>query len=145
MRFSVADTKAYPKLAYYIKNDLPKIIDDPVIVSAMSKIGQINKTKLKQVLKWGQGPTIKVIPLMGECGEFSPGINSQEIRIDERMVKEFEQGKGKRSAKAGKVYVVGITILHELIHWGDDQDGIDRPGEEGEKFERMVYGSVINC
>ena len=43
-----------------------------------------------------------------------------------------------------RVYLVGVTILHELTHWGDDQDGVDRPGEEGEEFEIKVYGKVIN-
>jgi len=35
---------------------------------------------------------------------------------------------------------LGVTLLYELVHW----DGIDRPGEEGEEFERLVYGSVIH-
>lgn len=60
------------------------------------------------------------------------------------MVDEFEAGKGKRVARAGDVYLVGVTLLHELVHWGDDQDGIDRPGAEGEEFERLIYGSVIH-
>ena len=65
-------------------------------------------------------------------------------------MKEFEAGKGLRATTSGKqVYLVGVTLLHELTHWADAQDGHDDavpgdPGnEEGEAFERAVYGGVI--
>ena len=41
--------------------------------------------------------------------------------------------------------LLGATILHELAHWGDDQDGKDIPGEEGNMFETAAYGRVIPC
>jgi len=39
--------------------------------------------------------------------------------------------------------LTGVTILHEFTHYGDDQDGEDIPGEEGEHFEKAVYGKVV--
>ncbi len=41
------------------------------------------------------------------------------------------------------IYVVGATILHELIHWADYRNGIAYPGEEGLRFEKTVYGKII--
>jgi len=81
---------------------------------------------------------------MGAYGEFEPGIGSNEISIERLLVVDFEAGRGMRVVGAGSVPLVGVTLLHELVHWGDDQDGIDRPGEEGEEFERAVYGRVVN-
>ena len=51
------------------------------------------------------------------------------------LVDQFERSSG------GNVLLqtIGATILHELVHWGDDQDGVDYPGEEGELFEKHVY------
>jgi len=144
MKMISVDIKAYPKLAHYVKNDLHKVIDVPSIVSAMNKIAQLNRAKLKIALSWNSGPTIKIAPLVGAYGEFTPNTKSNEIRIQEKMVREFEAGRGKRVSRAGNVYLVGVTLLHELVHWGDDQDGIDRPGEEGSEFERLIYGSVIH-
>jgi len=141
---TAADIKTYPKLAFYVKNDLPKVLMAPAIVSAMNSIGQVNTSKLKAALGWGFGPQIKITNLAGAYGEFTPNIKTNEIRIDRNVVTDFETGKGKRVAKAGNVYLVGVTLLHELVHWGDDQDGIDRPGEEGEEFEIKMYGNVIN-
>ena len=41
------------------------------------------------------------------------------------------------------VYLVGVTLLHELAHWADDQDGVDTSGEEGELYEKDVYGKLV--
>jgi hypothetical protein len=38
--------------------------------------------------------------------------------------------------------MVGVILLHELVHWADDQDGVDTVGEEGFSFEDAVYGGV---
>ena len=142
MRMTATDIKAYPKLTYYVKTDVPKLLMVPAIVSALNSIGQINKTKLMLALSWGAGPQITVKNLSRAYGEFTPNVGSNEIRIDLSLVREFEMGKGRRVVRAGNIYLVGVTLLHELVHWGDDQDGIDRPGEEGEEFERRVYGSI---
>jgi hypothetical protein len=149
MRLSADDQKRFKKLTQYVRDALPQVVNVPIIVKAMRDIGQINKARLTTVLTFGQGPLIIIVKDLRDSdgnkafGLFHPDIGSNEIRIDEDMVKEFEAGRGLRTARAGKVYLVGVTLLHELIHWGDDQDGVDRDGEEGEEFERMVYGSVI--
>lgn len=143
MKMSQTNIKEYPKLAYYIRVNIPEVVNVPVIVNAFRKIGGINRTTLRTALAWGMGPTIRITDLVDALGEFTPDISSQEIRINRRMVEEFEAGKGKRAAHDGNVYLVGVTLLHELTHWADDQDGIDRPGEEGAEFERAMYGKVI--
>ena len=95
-------------------------------------------------MKWGQQPTVVVRVLPNAHGEFTPNIGSNEIRLNRATVIEFENGGGIRKARKGNVYLIGVTLIHELVHWCDDQDGIDYPGEEGEEFEKMVYGKVIN-
>jgi hypothetical protein len=144
MKMSAADQASFPKLKYYVRHNLPEVANVPIIRGAMLEIAQLNHSKLKAALAWGNEPTLKVTILTGAVGEFTPDIGSNEIRLDTRMVQEFEAGRGLRNAKAGRVFLVGVTILHELTHWGDDQDGVDRPGEEGEEFEIKVYGKVIN-
>ncbi|MCH7559811.1 MAG: hypothetical protein IIC67_00320 [Thaumarchaeota archaeon] len=40
-------------------------------------------------------------------------------------------------------FLVGVTILHEYVHYGDNIDGVDYPGEEGQLFEIDVYGQTV--
>jgi Metallopeptidase toxin 3 len=144
MRMNLADTRTYPKFAYYVRVNIPQVIHVPAIVSAFRRIGGIDRPTLRQALIWGSGPSIRITPLVGANGEFTPNIGSQEIRIDRGIVQEFEAGRGVQMARAGRVYLVGTTLLHELIHWADDQDGIDRAGEEGVEFEVAMYGRDID-
>jgi len=137
------DIRKFPKLAYYVRVNIPEVIHVAAIVSAFKRIGGINRATLRNALAWNAGPSIKITELDGEFGEFTPDEHSNEIRIDRSMVEDFEKGKGRRAVHAGSVYLVGVTLLHELTHWADDQDGIDRPGEEGEEFERAMYGKVV--
>jgi hypothetical protein len=143
MQMSAADQRLYPRTATYLKNDLPPAARIPAIIHAMRTVGQVSRAALTRALSWGQGPSIKVAPLIGRYGEFTPGVGSHEIRVAATLVASVEAGRGVLVARAGNVSLLGVTLLHELVHWGDDQDGVDRPGEEGEEFERLVYGRVI--
>jgi hypothetical protein len=125
-----------------VKNDLPTVVNIPRIVNSIAKWGEIKKKDLGRLLTFGQGPTIKVTALNGAVGEFSPNTKSNEVRIDKGMVEKLE--KSKPPGNSDIILLVGGTILHELCHWGDDQDGVDIPGEEGEHFEMQAYGKVID-
>lgn len=144
MRMHAADIKAFPQFAYYVRVNIPQVITVPAIVHAYRSIGGIDRPTIRRALHWGAGPIVTVTTLVGAIGEFTPDIHSQEIRIERSIVLEFEAGRGRRVVRAGRAYLVGVTLLHEMTHWADDQDGVDRPGEEGEEFERAMYGSVIH-
>lgn len=139
-----ADARRYENLAEYMSRRLPTAYTVPSIAYALRKTGQFDRQRLRIALRWGRGPTVRVRNLVNAYGEFTPGINSNEIRVDRTAVTEFEAGRGIRRARVGNVYLIGVTLIHELVHWCDDQDGIDRPGEEGEEFEQLVYGRIVN-
>jgi hypothetical protein len=144
MKMSNADILTYPKFAKYVRYELHKVAKVPAIARAFQTIGQLNSVSLKNALKWGQGPDIKITALVGALGEFTADSHSNEIRIKTHLVQDFEAGLDLRLVPGGQAHLAGVTLLHELVHWGDDQDGVDRAGEEGEEFETTVYGSVIN-
>ncbi len=117
------------------------------IVAAFAKYGQIDRTTLKRALTWGNKPSIVIKSLKADdaIGLFNADVDPDVINIDTDIVKEFEDGHGLRKTKWHKdVYLVGVTLLHELTHWADNLDGIDFPDEEGEQFEQDIYGMVIN-
>lgn len=135
MKLSATDEKLYPKLYYYLKNDIPKLRSHMKISKALMKYGQIKKAGIPTVLNYGTGPIVKVTSLVRACGEFTPNTNSNELRLHKSLADRFEKSSGDMVL----LRTVGATILHELVHWGDDQDGLDYPGEEGELFEKHVY------
>ncbi|HSK73696.1 MAG TPA: hypothetical protein VK892_18505, partial [Pyrinomonadaceae bacterium] len=146
MQMSGDDIKKYPKFKQYVSIAIPKVVEATTIIKAIHKYaGVIEESKIKEALLWGKGPMIKIV-VMDDYGQFTPNSLSNEIRIQEKIVKEFESGSKNslKKTKSGKlVYLVGVTLLHELTHWADDQDGIDTEGEEGEHFENAIYGKVI--
>ncbi|MCE2503337.1 MAG: hypothetical protein J4G05_04665, partial [Chlorobi bacterium] len=132
----------YPRLTEYLRNRVDEILGNPVIMRALEEMGQLSKDDVRRALVWGEGPVINIVPLLGANGEFTPYTGSNELRIDWGIVNQLENSVGDDRDAA--LLLVASTILHEFVHWGDDQDGIDRPGEEGEEFEIRVYGIDID-
>src|SRR5262245_11829321 len=146
MQMSPEDIKAYAKLQQHVSTVLPALKANNKIIDTIWKLaGTICREDIKDALDWGKGPMVKVADLGPKTlGAFTPGVKSNEIRIATRVVTEVIDGKGQRTTPAGElVELVTVTLLHELTHWADDQDGVDTPGEEGELFEQEVYGKVI--
>ena len=145
MKMSNSDVTQYPKFAKYVRYSLPKVVEVKSIAAAFAKYGQIDRATLKRALAWGNQPTIVIKELVGAVGEFDASVAPDVINIHTGIVDEFEGGGGTRKTKWNKdVYLVGVTVLHEMVHWADNLDGIDFPDEEGEQFEKDVYGMVIN-
>ncbi len=140
------DIEKYPKFYQYVSTVLPKVQDRSAIVSTITELsGEIDESIVRNALIWGNAPTVKVVNTLN-YGFYNPK-KREEIAIRRKWVKEFEKGKGLRITKWGElVELVEVILLHELTHWTDDRDRIDRTGddiEEGVLFEETVYGYVI--
>src|SRR5206468_2716518 len=118
MQMSADDIKDFPKLHQYVSVQIPLVrLVGPIIAEIKKQAGEIDSQTIKDALIWGQGPMINVV-VMDPLGEFTPNTSSNELRIQKAMVKQFEAGKGlRRTAKGRLVYLVGVTLLHELTHW----------------------------
>jgi Metallopeptidase toxin 3 len=145
-----ADTiKNYPKFHYYVRVNMPEVAKVDSIINAIKKIaGKTSKTTIREAMKYGNNPLIKVVEDLKCAGDPALGcyrFGSDEIRVNKRLVDEFEAGRGIVETPGGKkVYLVGVTILHELTHWADAQDGVNATGEDGDAFETAVYGEVLD-
>lgn len=145
MILSPADQRAYPRCAAYIRNTLPNVVNNATIRNAINTTGQLNRAQLTRALTWGHQPTIRVVT-MTSCGRFTPTPGNNVIEIATRVFRDFEAGRGRiRLRRGGTALALEVNILHELVHWGDNLDGVDRPGEEGDEFEMLVYGQNIAC
>jgi len=136
----------YKRLTQYLKNGIQEIANNKQVANALKKYGQFSDADIKKGLKWDSGPEINITKLSGAYGKFSPGIGSSTLNVDVDLVNALEKAKGKD--RDYLLFLVAVTILHEYVHYGDDQDGVDYTGalgsgEEGNAFELKTYGKVI--
>jgi hypothetical protein len=145
MQMSAADQAVSARFVALVQNRIPLRANDARLVGALNTAGTntgATKRDIKADLAWGAGPTVKIAPLAGAVGEFTPGTGSSEIRVRKLRVDEF-QSEADASRLPGHELYLEDAIIHEYTHYLDDQDGTDRPGEEGEEFENATYGKVI--
>ena len=147
--------KDYPKMHYYVRVNMPEVANVSAIVGAVQKLsGKTSSQTIKEALKWGNQPTIQVVDNLICAGKKSFGCyswGSNVLRVDKALVEQFEAGGGLVKKTNGKrVYLLGVTLLHELTHWADAQDGVDDAvsgdpsNEEGNAYEKAVYGKVLD-
>ncbi|MEJ2326984.1 MAG: hypothetical protein P8Y25_09280 [Chromatiaceae bacterium] len=150
MIISAADQTRFPRFTRYVRHSLPTIANIRAMRRAFRRYAQMNRTTLQNALAWGNQPRLSIVAIASPSGtfingQFTPNIGSNTIELNEILVSAFEAGAPPNlvyayNADGERMPRVGVTILHELVHWGDDQDGVDYPGEEGELFEQAVYG-----
>ena len=147
--------KDFPALHYYVRVNLPDAANVSAIVSTIKKLsGKTSSQTIKNALKWGNQPTIKVVDSLMCAGKKSFGCyswGSDVVRVDKALVTQFEAGGGVvKTTKGKRVFLLGVTLLHELTHWADAQDGVDdavdgdTSNEEGNAYEKAVYGKVLD-
>lgn len=140
-----AETKKnYPTLALYLEFYIQNIISDSKIMDALLKYGQLNKNDVINATQWGCGPRIVPAQLTRSNGQFRPNTKSNVLEINEDILIQLENASKTGKQMEAALLLVSSTILHEFTHFGDDQDGIDYPGEEGQLFEEDVYEMDID-
>jgi RHS repeat-associated protein len=138
-RLSADFVKQYPRLANYLRYDIQDILNNPTIMSALQKHGELTEDQIKADLTWGQGPEINVVSA-GSGGLFIPG--SSRLNIISDWVSYLEEATGL--SKEATLFIVGTILLHEYVHYGDDQDDVPRGEYPVELFEKAAYGQQIS-
>lgn len=67
--------------------------------------------------------------------------NSLYLDID--LVYDLENTNSGGKLADAFSFLVGVTVLHEYVHFRDNSDGVDYPGEEGSLFEKDAYGQIV--
>jgi len=150
---TTADITKYPKFAEYVRYKVPELVNvGPVVYNLRTK-GLLTDAEISDALRWGHEPLIVITDLSnGQCGVPSAygctrKANHDQIEIDEGTVQNFEDspnglGVGK-NGKGKNVYIVGVTLLHELCHVGHYRRGEVEKGEAGFAFEDATYGKAV--
>lgn len=153
MKLSPADILKYPKFAHFVHLDMPKLVHVKSVIHNLETKGNFTEAQARHVLLWGNEPMILITDLShGQCSVASAygctrKANLHQIEIDEGTVKEFESspyslGVGK-NAKGKNVFIVGVTLLHELCHLGNYKHHKKEKLEAGDAFEKATYGKSV--
>jgi hypothetical protein len=151
MKLSADDQTNFPKLTHYLSHDFPLLIGNGIITSNLRKFGSLSSAQARSALLWDTDPLVTITDLdAGQCGvpqAFGCTSDSTHIEIDDDVVNEFENNANDnlRLTAFGKhVFLTGVTLLHEMCHWGNFLNGVPEPdGDAGDKFEIATYGAVI--
>lgn len=57
------------------------------------------------------------------------------------VVIDLENADGIK--KDALLFLIAVIILHEYVHYGDNQDGVQQEVEEGVQFEMDAYGVEV--
>lgn len=96
MRMSDDDKRHFRKLAYYVRVNIPQVINVPKIVKNLKKFGNLTTTEIRHALTWGNLPLIMIKDLSNfQCsvqsanGCFDPA-NPGQVELDTGRAQEFE-------------------------------------------------------
>jgi hypothetical protein len=152
MKLSDDDQTNFPKLTYYLRHDFPLQIGNSVITSNLRKFGSLSLSQARSALLWDTDPLVTITDLdNGQCGvpsAFGCTRDTTHIEIDDDTVNEFENDANanlRLTAFGRHVFLAGVTLLHEMCHWGNRVNGVaETDGDAGDKFETAVYGGVVD-
>ncbi len=136
----------YPKLTEYLINQLPTIKNNSTIISAIKKYTNLSTTQIQQHLQWGHGPTIRIEQLGTAYGKFKKNADPNSLYLDIDLVNQLENTTPNSSLANAFAFLIGVTVLHEYVHYGDynyNRDTWQYPQEEGLLFENDVYGQSV--
>jgi hypothetical protein len=158
MQMTIDDIEKYPELFAYLGRLGGGALSNAKIVENMSIYGLLSHSKLAHALLPGVGPQLRIKTLFGggclagidAFGCFDPAFPGR-IHLDKDMVTHFEIDPKSSdmmltTATGAKVPLVGVTVLHELVHWGHYWGSAfsDEPDERGDAFEKATYGKLVS-
>jgi len=126
---------------------LPTLKDNETIANAIEKYGDLSVEDIKNDLQWDEGPVIEIKQLDELCGEdcygrFS-GSDPNTLNIDIDLVNDLENTTFGTQLADSFSFLVGVTIIHEHVHFSEWRDESWNSPESGILFEEDVYGQSV--
>ncbi|WP_213520793.1 hypothetical protein [Nonlabens sp.] len=136
----------YPKLTEYLKNQLPTLKNNTTIIKSIKTYTNLTTAQIQENLQWGRGTVIKVEQLGSAYGMFKKSVDPDSLYLDIDLVNLLETSTSGTDLADAMAFLIGVTILHEFVHYGDynnNGDAWQYPQEEGLLFENDVYGQSV--
>lgn len=137
----------YKKFVEYVIFDLSVIAQtEPRILEGMRRFGKFgSRDAAAYVIDYGTPPGIVIDHIPGGyMGEYILG--QDVVRIDSLLASCSPHLIRQWSTPidgTAEIHTSGITILHEIVHWREYLGGNTSEVEEGDAFERYVFGYAL--
>ena len=140
---SKENAKRYPKFNVYLYNGIEQIINNQHIMKHLIKYSEQSEDQIKRDFEYGKGSYINVFKFEDNAyGYFDASESKSTLNLDSDYVSRLETSSNLNSEIA--LFIIGVTILHEYVHYGDAKDGVHQEIEEGDQFEIATYGTIID-
>ena len=145
-RMRASDQRRYPKFANFVKEDMPKSVNDSRLTKYVEQFGNNaeNENQARDIaadMRWGTGPEIRPYKMKSN-GSFRSYEDSDILRIKRGDISNYE--KSQDHQHQFHELLLESSILHEYTHFLDDQDKKDLWGDEGKNMEKKAYGADIS-
>lgn len=143
MRVTATFRTNFPLLAAWLTTNIPRVRRNPRVFRAFCRYAELNRRSAVEALNVGSNPDICFRHMPGANGEFEGATHPNTVFLAREICLRFENNAAdRRDPRMHRL--LESTVLHEMVHWGDWQDGVDQAGEEGKAFERAAYGRDID-
>jgi Metallopeptidase toxin 3 len=133
MRIDSSLTNNFPKVAQWIKEEIPKCLRETRILSPFLKYSQLSLSEAQIALSDNQLPPTIDVAIMLSDGQYRPRFarNRNKIFISKKLCREFQKLDWDYLVNKPYDLIMKATILHEMIHWGDYiKDQIRQPNRD---------------
>jgi len=141
--------KKYPGFYRVLVDLLPYVKNHPSVLQSLTKYSGYSNKAVLNLLSIGNLVTLVVVGGTNELGEFFgnkklESFDPTHIHISSSIVSAIEKGFYKDvldyETLNGISFLAGVTILHELVHygryWNNLSDKVDNKYEAGQMFEK---------
>ena len=165
MRLDQTITRCFHTLAKFIEREIPLYRFKPPVFNAFMQFGQFTPGEAAKALTFGMSDPIIDARMMDEFGVYlwrrpkdpaKPRKKNRKIWLARSMSPDFEHIEGDYKIVTNIDFIVKVTILHEMVHWGDLRDYHDQPEvlyedpngrkriiDVGFQFELEAFGGIV--
>lgn len=134
----------YPRFTSMVKNLKTFVKNNPKVLNALQFYSGFTKQKILDYLTFGQGPKIKIEEMSGIFGYYNKEVSSNTLHLRASYVRGLEIAH-LQSTQDATSFLLAVTILHEFVHLGTNQNNISEGGYDfGLGFERDAFNVIVD-
>lgn len=139
------DQSKYPRFTTMVKNLRDFVKNDRKVLESLIQWTGLSEQEVLSKLEFGKGPqiAIKQLSSSSEYAYFKGIENPNLVNINASWVAGLESAN-LLSTQQSTAFLLGVTLLHEFVHYSRFESGLDRNYEYGIQFEKDAFGVIIN-